>query len=1197
MHSSSAASELQQLLTVPPADFAGNPHNPAAIALAALQTLRDDGDERFLFLRTLLELQGEAARQEELLFHCLTGCRHVILNKWTTYSSAFREAVRDFLLSWGIRSVLPRTIEMACYTTAASFWKRQWNDEAVVANSSTVRPEEQALMDAMRQAQPVNIQTRQELFQYIKGLLQPSQDMTSGAKFLSVLVGEFMGKSAVQYFLPLEFHKRAHGAFEQDDWLNQCLQLSMGSLSHIVSHISSGVTDEQANIALAVVQLTTDVIGWEFGTDAWDIGVPFPGSGKTLIRPPVAWRDYLIRPDFVGAVFHMHELVVRTNAQLAHGLRQLLLLLASLSGRIFSDDTQRKAFATYLVDGSLKLLSSSARIDVQETSELLDVLSLVSRLIANFKLSTLVQLPTLAPFLNAIASTGKTLLEANLKECEDVKGDVEMMENREWRDEALALLLEGAVLLCGDPWLLYAGTEESRKAAQLSLAQALGPLYNAFVICRVRMARLEEYYITAHAAELDEVREEISAVDLEEEMSSVAVIGRLNLSNSLGCLSSLFQSVIPQLRSLWDSQSVDVTPDGATVLEETRLLTMCIGHLLTDDNSGESPVIPESIVAACRGDETTTNAIAGASQSVLSLAELQASKIATNPQDPRLSPLLATSFLWFLNRWAPAYLKPANYGTAADVKPSLILATWSSEEASQQVVSFCATLSLHYQCFWPQERQVQDGAQSLILSLAKRGNNIRSQLIASPSFTVILTCHCLTAGIRHNAPPTELAAIVQSKAATMMSSIHMIQGYQRLRYEDKSSILTALLMATSDTKNETAKAMFQECLGAVHTAFSSLVQALSLKQVTASDVNAQEMACLCVELYGGVARAGEIDEPEMIPAFLTPSLPHLSGLMANYAQDLVICEGLLRFFRDYTEQFVAMLDREQSVALFTACAELLKSYSTHHVTSRVIKRPTTSSAEVEAEEEQDYSDVLCAIQLLIHLGTKDFLDICTSDSQKGVDSQQVTDVIFFGLQQIIPLMTQGLLQYPTLCTQYFALVGFMMDTYPDKVCLLPYELFDALLESLLFGMSHVDPFVSKSSLQGIAGLAREHLRTQALRQHLSSHPEILDKCAGRLLKEVVFQSIVWDRLEPCGMALLPLAAVDINRFVAVVQGLAQQVAPEHQPRLQAAFETLIQPEMIAKISSGGYEGRMNRIRFKKAFEDFAKDIHSFLVIK
>lgn len=350
------------------------------------------------------------------------------------------------------------------------------------------------------------------------------------------------------------------------------------------------------------------------------------------------------------------------------------------------------------------------------------------------------------------------------------------------------------------------------------------------------------------------------------------------------------------------------------------------------------------------------------------------------------------------------------------------------------------------------------------------------------------------------------------------------------------------------------------------------------------------MACLCVSLYGGVARAGDMVNSERIPQFLTSSLGHLSGLMEFYAQDLTICEGLLRFFRDYAEQFIAILDSKSSIALFRASSELLKSYSAQHCSSiRVIVH--------SAEEEQKYDDVLCAIELLIQLGTKDFIDV---SHQSGVKSTQVTEMIFLGLQQILPLMTRGLLQYPRLCTQFFSLVGFMLETYAEQVKFLPYDLFDALLESLLFGMSYHDDGIAKSSLQGLSGIAREHLKSHVLDAHIATsqnHEGVIDKCSRRLLLEVVFQNIIWDRIEPAGLALLPLAAIDINRFAAVVQGIAQQIPPEHQQRLIASFEGLLQAEIVSKVTSGGYEGRKNRILFKKQFESFCHEIHSFLLIK
>jgi len=151
--------------------------------------------------------------------------------------------------------------------------------------------------------------------------------------------------------------------------------------------------------------------------------------------------------------------------------------------------------------------------------------------------------------------------------------------------------------------------------------------------------------------------------------------------------------------------------------------------------------------------------------------------------------------------------------------------------------------------------------------------------------------------------------------------------------------------------------------------------------------------------------------PERVPIFITPSLSKLSELMMKYASDITICESLLRLFRDYTEQFIIRLDRDQSLTVFRASAELLKQYSTVQCSSRVIRKPTKNSAEEDLEEEQSYNDILCAIQLLLNIGAKEFIDAFSSDAGlKGIDSSEVTNVIFFGLQQILPLMTQGLLQ-------------------------------------------------------------------------------------------------------------------------------------------------------------------------------------------
>lgn len=368
---------------------------------------------------------------------------------------------------------------------------------------------------------------------------------------------------------------------------------------------------------------------------------------------------------------------------------------------------------------------------------------------------------------------------------------------------------------------------------------------------------------------------------------------------------------------------------------------------------------------------------------------------------------------------------------------------------------------------------------------------------------------------------------------------------------------------------------------------------ISSEQIRAvDDAGAKEMACRCIHLLCGVVRVHgrDISQPERIPNFINPCLSHLSGLMDYYAQDLMICELLLRLFCDYAESWLGILDPDQSRVLFQASADLLKSYAAHHCnTARVIT--PKGDKEAEAEEEQAYSDILCAIRLLIHLGGN-------RDHSGGADdSTQATDVIFFGLQQIIPLMTQGLLQYPTLCVTFFSLVGFMMETHADKISYLPFELLDALLESLLFGVTHHEVSVAKRCFEGITGLAKEHLKSGALQPHLSRHPDIWDRCLTKILHGVVFQPLVFDRLEATAAALLPLAAVDVPRFATIVKEICNSTTQDQNRRLQVAFEKLIQQEVIIKVNAEGFEGRLNRERFKHNFEKFVNESHSFLVVR
>mgnify|MGYP000393600722 CR=1 FL=1 len=960
-----ATQELRQILSTPPPNWQPppGPPNPITILHASLEHLRNTGDEQYLFLRTLLEvLNGHvffnaadssqqptplSGEEEQLLFHCATGLRHVVLFRWDAFQPSFTSCIRDFLLAVGLglssnagitaasnahntgtqmHYQLPRTVTLACLSCVSSFWKRGWTETSGddSLSSSVHKDEQQSYLESLITNNLLpGIQrfqggeSQQQLFSYLSSLLaspfesqsttvqqqMPSLESQSkaadqqqllplpqrqytaamSASFLSLLVGEFTGgNSSARYNLPLEFHRLCHHLFESgsDDGaisvnykksgLDSTLHISMTSLSSLVGYILnntsstiSAVQDESLlELGSCIIDVTCDVLSWEYGagTSKWDFsnGSSRKGNNQSvLLRPPQRWREMLINPEFLGAMLNVYmeiragrrsanedsRSLLGKRGRMAHLLRQLLLQLSSIaSGPIFSDENERGAYAGFLLDGCLNVLESIMNEDQQHgqlqegsvasdllSAEIVDLVTILSRLTTNFRIEILSRLPSFPRFLSALCTMGKWLLESSLAECQRVEGDVESMEGVDWRNDAVSQILQCTDAMADDYWLVSGSGGQEAAKASLALATMLAPLYGPYCMCRVKMSCMEEHFMARECAELDEIREEISAFGLEEEMASAASLGRLNVLASMTALSGMFQQCMPRLMALFEGAGTggELSPDMASLLEEARMLLLCAGHLLTDDCVGETPALPESVRRCCKpgqgmDSDACTASILGLIEMLKSVAETQATKVAAHPADPRLSPLLAKTLLWFFRRWGPAYILP----TSEEYKENVggILSAYSTPETAQPVVSFCTTLCLLYFCHWPQEKEVQDESTALLAALAKKGPFVRGLMVNSPSFEKIAALHSICASLRHNASPAEISASMTAIGGDL--SLDVVRGYQRLPYVDRARVLTCLVIACSDMQNDKANAMLSHSLKAVEAPFSTLVQAL-----------------------------------------------------------------------------------------------------------------------------------------------------------------------------------------------------------------------------------------------------------------------------------------------------------------------------------------------------------------------------------
>ena len=829
----------------------------------------------------------------------------------------------------------------------------------------------------------------------------------------------------------------------------------------------------------------------------------------------------------------------------------------------------------------------------------------MTRLVSNFHLKILSRISSLPAFLQQVTTLACSLYTSLASSLDAAGGDFESLTD-DWKSEAFDTLLECMVLACEDPFLVLPANAGTLKLVQ-STTQAL---YKCYVESRVRMSKCEERYYVSVGEELDEVREEISGVDLKEQMVNVAGVGRLSLGESLGFLErQLCGSTLNNLKALWGGAAVD-EGEAVALLEEARLIVMCCRHLLCDDASGETPTIPESIMSATSENPAVAGSIQNVVSGLMGLAEFQASRIAAG--QGFLSPILAQELLAFFHSFVSAYVvpDPSLYDSSLLSSSGFASGLFGTEAAAKSFVEFSATLCCHYFCFWQQERLVFDAGTGVLMVIAT-SKQLRRLLPQSAAWSKL---GWIVGG-------SASASMLLSPAAPAPGADAMAEGFKRVGYGPRSDVLSVLICSCGGLSDAASQGLMAGLLG--------VVEGL-LNQLQPGDEDAAE---LVVELFGGVGRAPFVEmggegsengggggggggglydlESYIVTRFVVSALPKLAALMEAFGKTnmRIVC-SLLKVFRDFSERWIAFLGDAECRVLYDSCNVLLRSYCALQSSGA---RGVVAVAEGE-DEEQGYIDVLNCIELLTHLGTKDFMSVCDNTLTGGHEAVDVTDVIFYGISQIVPLMSK-LLGYPKICRQFFELVGYVVDSYPEKLQQLPPDFVESLIESLLWGITHLDVGVGKNCLRGLESVGKEHLKTKSLAGLLQAKPDLFKKCIQKVLNDVVFDNtVVFDRIDNCGACLMVLIAIDLDFFGGFVRDYVAKlgaslledgggqaggggggVVQQQQQQLLAGFESLVVVETINNgIFGKGVVMRNARNSFKQSFEGFVKGLHAFI---
>ena len=1196
--------------------------------------------------------------QQELLFHCITGCRHVMLTRWEAFSSTFRNTVRDLFMTFGAivassssssssssttsttTTTTMKPIQMAFFTTSVAFWKRDWNVDSAQegeqqhqqtegrnninyqTSSMSPSPKESYILSVIEQqfgGSFVQLNGFNQLLQFLSSCTNTDEvpstsspynqcvapnhqsfaaaaatrtrmmDMQTSCTYLSVLVGELSGQStAVSYRLPIEFHQKVHRSFEKE-YLESCLQIVMMSLSNVVSTVrvrssngngNANVVDDDGGdsgghglsvVATPIVKAAIDVLSWEFGASAW----LHLTSRTTLIRPPASWAQYIIQPDFVGAIFEFHNMQIEQHQHpsmhaLGHHLRQLILLLGSVSGPIFRDKNQKKDFVQFLWQGAQQLINVIPNLPLDDVNDsinasglVLDAYTLVVRLLQNYKLQHVYDLPCFTHALQSIRISGSSLMVAIMQYHERnsrTEDDFDVFDD-DWRQEALDVLWDIIVLMCQDPWLCdERGDHDSQNRTKAVLNEQLSSLYAQFIQTYGRIeflqgcysgqiGQLQNYHHEDDEEEIDEAQ--ARSVKLQHDIKSISCLGRLNTMQSLAVVGEAFQSKAPQLLEAWDRNSSYGEPSYFGNVQETRFLIQSIGVLLTDSGSK----IPASIINECQQNNATIEIIAGAIQAVFTLIQAYASRFQSVDRlqdDPLLS--LSNAFFWFMKQWIPAYV----YSERSKNSGKMICKFWSQPEAANQVVDFCCWLCLHCLVI----PTMSNGPAELVFVLAKQNREMRMSLKNSVWFQNIYFFQCISYSI-----PNKQDAVTQIRNIGLSSQC--FDQFFALPDSAKSKLLTGTLIALSDPDHDTDKLV------------NDLLHSTSM--IESTNTLSPESMMLWVSLFHGIVMAvPHMLEPERLIAFLCLYINPLADKMHLYAHDMNLCKKALNVFCDlYHAISDVKLDESQTSSLLAGAGSLLGSYSDHHCRERQIYPPLTNQ-DVDRQDEKAYEDISTALLLL-----KNILDLQT---------EKAFELTFVCLQKLLPLLTEGLLQYPLLCSNYFCLASALVDRCTQLLPSLPVDLLNILLSSLERGAAHEDVKIAKTSLASLEKLFKAHLSSQIFAQQLHSQPDMFAGLTTAIV-QIIYQPVAFDRIQEVSGVLLSLFALDAPKLLAVMEKVARQSKCYDESRFQKTLGPLVRQDLIRDVLETGYEGRQCRKEFGEITKRFSSEIQAFLVLQ
>ena len=909
-----------------------------------------------------------------------------------------------------------------------------------------------------------------------------------------------------------------------------------------------------------------------------------------------------------------------------HALEQLLVMLASVSRRVFEPlgDGAHASYAALLLTTASNLTATrpptaldqhmvAARCRTADGTPLalpsmgeaafMSGCVLLQRLVMCAGAEALLHLP--AGVLHGLLTLlhGACMLSLKTSLALQGAGEWEELESSAIVD-AYDVLMEGwNSLLCGTA--TFGGQQRPAE-----IVEAAWQVYEASV-----RAKLHAATEAASREAEDEVEDGHEDEERERERDiALASLGRARLPAAAGLLLAPLQSCTSQLRAYCElaatggaaaaAQAGASVHSLASLHEQCDCLVRCIGHLIADEPAhGETLEPPPEAAVLDEGSAAAPDATQGAgstpvgrlSDAVTELMRLQMTAITSyesspdaSPLSAALSPVLATTLLWFLRRFASTYLMP-DEATCTVLFPPFLSQWGADTQGATALLSLCVDASAVYLLRWSSEQDTAAEACELLAALARLRAPRRgpAQMLSNlPAWQSLARCD-----------PSALKGASQRKLLEALCRAAAAIGNDARRDTTLRELIAPLAARLHAVASRCAAGAQPLAGGGLDPHAASGEAALSrgsrYPSLHRPDVMLEVRACC-----GGLCGAGlSCGRESVIPITegIGTCLPLLLAMVPTYCPSSEPLLPILKVHRDLAKSGATSLPPHLAQAFVAHVSELMATYARHAPPLEPPPAPPPQASAMlmgggkvgggsarsggggggagnsaaEAEETVRYKQVKTLLQLLLHLASR--------EEGEG-DEQAYTAAMVSSLGHLLPCVTPALLEYPKVCAAYFGVLGAYLENRPLAAVSMPPALYGSVLASICHGISHHDINICRGALESAYEFAR---RAAQHAGRASASDDLIRQLLGRIAADLLTLRLHPDVIDPAaGNALLALIVAQPAHWQALAASVVDaQPTAEKRDRASAVLGGLLSTNGVAANLS-----RPNRQRFRANLE-------------